>query len=158
MKPGEQGVARLKALTRITVLLSQCQMREELYKRRYEYDPSRQDATQSSVEHTLYKDYLRDLYVTILTFSATCDVYLSDNMVLRTTRSFFVWGGWVQLSADIQDREEALLKIEKRFEAYGVQEGWEKQQDYNKRQQAEDQAVGEEILRIADMLKVERRT
>jgi hypothetical protein len=158
LNPGQQEEARLKALTQVAVLLSQCKIREELYKRRYECDVSNADVIQSSLEHTLFKDYLRDLYVIILNFLATCNVYLSDNMLIRTTRSIFAWDGWAALGAEIQDQENALLAIETRFDAFKVQEEWERQQDWNKRKLAEDQALGEEVHRIAEMMRDERRT
>ena len=47
---------------------------------------SKSDLIQSRPEHTIFKDYLRDLYVKLLNFLATCNVYLSDNMFIRTAR------------------------------------------------------------------------
>jgi hypothetical protein len=70
----------------------------------------------------------------------------------------FAWDGWAGLSAEIQDQEKALLAIVERFDAFKVQEEWERQQDWNKRMLAEDGALGEEVRsRIAAMLRDERR-
>jgi hypothetical protein len=157
LNPSTQGEARMKALSQITILLSQCRMREELYKRRYGSDMNDDDLRQSALEHTTYKDYLRDLYVKIFQFLATCVVYLDQNVVVRTAREIATWDGLASLSAEILDQEIALLAVEARFDAFKVQEEWEKQQDWNKRKLAEDQALAEEVARIADMMEDEKR-
>lgn len=123
-----------------------------MYKRRYERDISKDDRRQSSLEHTTYKDYLRDLYIKILKFLATCTVYLDHNALVRTAREMATWDGWEDLSAEILDQETALLAVEARFDAFKVQEEWEKQQDWNKRNLAEDQALREEVHRIKELM------
>jgi hypothetical protein len=49
------------------------------------------------------------------------------------------------------------MAIEERFDAFKVQEEWERQRDWNKRILAEDEALGEEVRRITAMLRDERR-
>lgn len=146
----------MNALSHVTGLLSQCKMREELYKRRYERETNYDDPTHLSLEHETYKDSLRDLYIKILSFLATCSVYLSHNTAMRTARSMIAWDGWADLNAEILAQEQALLAIEALFDAFRVQEEWEMQQDWNKRKLAEEQALVEEITRITRMMQDEK--
>ena len=159
LNPGQQGEERLRALSHVTLLLSQCKMREELYRRRYEDEENEDSATRLPLEHhNTYKDTLRDLYVKTLNFLATCSVYLAQNALIRTTRSMIAWDGWTGLNEDILAQEDVLQAVELEFNALRVQEEWEMQQNQNRRRMAEEQALAEEVGRIAKMMQDERRT
>jgi hypothetical protein len=159
LNPGTQGEEHLKALSHITLLLSQCKMREDLYRRRYENKANMRVDTPSSQEHhEAYKVSLRDLYIKILGFLATCSVYLSKNSINRLARSMVVWDGWKDLNDGILSQEQDVLNIEARFEALRVQQEWEMKQDWNRRTLVENHALAEEIGRIKVMMHDERRT
>lgn len=159
LNPGKQGQERLNSLSHVTLLLSQCKMREELYRRRYENEVNAVvDQNLSQEHHEAYKISLRELYIKILRFLATCSVYLSKNSISRLARSMIVWDGWKDLNDEIISQEKEVSDLEARFEALRVQEEWEIKQDWNRRILAEDHALAEEVRRITVMMHDEKRT
>jgi hypothetical protein len=159
LRPGQQEEKRLKTLSDLTLLLSQCKMREELYERRYEGAINEVDPKDSYLEHHVtYKNSLRDIYIEILRFVATCCVYLSQNSLVRAARSSVAWDGWIDLNDGIIAKEKVLLNVEQLFDAFKVQEEWERRQDWSRRMLAKNQAIFEEVERIASMMQDEKRT
>jgi hypothetical protein len=146
LNPGKQEAARAEGLENIAALLRQCSIREALYSRTYDGSMERKQAYLSV--HVNYRDELKDLYVRILTFQATCLCYLTRHTASRVVRDMIVWDDWDDLSAQVDSQTVRVKSIEEQWRDFKLQEQWEIEAENNKKRMAIDAAIRDEVTRV----------
>jgi len=112
LNPIKQEEHRAKALDEISSIISQCSLREGIYRLQYEETDRLRTGASEISQHEKYRGALRELYVTILTFQATCACFLSKSTAKRITRSMAEWDGWDSLLNIIKGMDTRLRDIE----------------------------------------------
>ncbi|KAF8855912.1 hypothetical protein BDZ45DRAFT_692165 [Acephala macrosclerotiorum] len=94
LNPSKQAASHVKGLDTISSILSQCHIREELYRRRYESKVVHGIEQNPPSSHMAYCDALKALYVELLTFQATFVQFLSKHMVIKVAGNMVKWQTW----------------------------------------------------------------
>ena len=104
----------------MATIIGQCAMREELYRGRYEN--AKVSTTEFSYLHVGYRDALKQLYIKILRFQATCVCFLSNHTLERAMKDTVKWNDWDKLLTEILDQETVLKSIETQWRDVKVDE------------------------------------
>lgn len=102
LNPSKQEAARVKGLGDIASILSQCSIRESLYRHSYESEDNHVRRDTFSVSHTGYRDALKALYVKILTFQVTSVCFFYKHTPGRLAADMVKWDPWDKMLEDIK--------------------------------------------------------
>ncbi|KAK4083830.1 uncharacterized protein Triagg1_1492 [Trichoderma aggressivum f. europaeum] len=105
-----ESAVQAKGLEYIASLISQSQMREELYIKCYESRKETQQEFQQS--HREYKAALERLYRQILKFQAKSCYHFSNSSVFRYGLDAVKWNDWDQLVNDVRQRDTEFAAFE----------------------------------------------
>ncbi|KAK1254875.1 hypothetical protein MKX08_008870 [Trichoderma sp. CBMAI-0020] len=110
INPSQQRASLAKAIDDVASLISQSIMREDLYEEFYQAGASSDEAFRRS--HGQYKIALESLYRQILKFEAICCCHYSKNAAFRLGLDAVKWNDWIQLVAEVRDRNNNLIAVE----------------------------------------------
>lgn len=99
-----------KAIDEIASLITQSVMREDIYEEFYKSGTSSNESFRRS--HGQYKIALESLYRQILKFEATCCCHYSKNAAFRLGLDAVKWNDWIQLVAEVRDRNNNFIAVE----------------------------------------------
>jgi len=159
LNPSHQTAARLQALEDISNIVSQCTMREALYRRRYEsrnHNQSSQNDYHSS--HVIYRNSLKAVYMEILNFQTECTLYLSTNGLVQFGRDFTKWDAWEEMLGSIKDLELVFQSIQEKWRDQMYQEEWEKQTLQHQESIKRLGAIEAEISRFRNLVLENHKT
>ncbi|KAL6690781.1 ankyrin repeat-containing domain protein [Trichoderma pleuroticola] len=105
-----ESAVQAKGLEYISSLISQSQIREELYIKCYESRKDAQHEFQQS--HREYKAALEQLYKQILKFQAKSCCYFSNSSAFRYGLDAVKWNDWDQLVNDVRQRDTEFAAVE----------------------------------------------
>jgi hypothetical protein len=151
LNPGKQEVTRAKGLEKIAALLRQCSIREALYS--HSYDDSMDRKKANITVHVNYRDELKNLYVKILTFQATCLCFLAKRTASKVIRDMVAFDDWDKLWADIQDQSMHMKSLEDQWRDFKVQEQWEVEAGRHKHKMEILAPMGNEISRLRTLIE-----
>ncbi|OPB41143.1 hypothetical protein A0O28_0108400 [Trichoderma guizhouense] len=110
MNISTESAVQAKGLEYISSLISQSQIREELYIKCYE---SRKDAQQKFQQsHREYKASLERLYRQILKFQTKSCCYYSNSSAFRCGLDAVKWNDWDQLVNDVRQQDAQFAAFE----------------------------------------------
>ncbi|KAL7790500.1 ankyrin repeat-containing domain protein [Trichoderma afarasin] len=110
MNISTESAVQTKGLEYISSLISQSQLREELYIKCYESRKDAQHEFQQS--HREYKAALERLYRQILKFQAKSCCYYSNTSAFRYGLDAVKWNDWDQLLKDVRQRDTEFAAFE----------------------------------------------
>ncbi|KAL6823367.1 ankyrin repeat-containing domain protein [Trichoderma camerunense] len=110
MNISTESAAQAKGLEYISSLISQSQIREELYIKCYESRKDAQHEFQQS--HRQYKAALERLYRQILKFQTKSCCYYSNSSAFRCGLDAVKWNDWDQLVNDVRQRDTEFAALE----------------------------------------------
>ncbi|KAL6786735.1 ankyrin repeat-containing domain protein [Trichoderma sp. SZMC 28012] len=110
MNMSTESAVQTKGLEYISSLISQSQLREELYIKCYESRKDAQHEFQQS--HREYKAALERLYRQILKFQAKSCCYYSNTSAFRYGLDAVKWNDWDQLLKDVRQRDTEFAAFE----------------------------------------------
>lgn len=110
MNISTESAVQAKGLEYISSLISQSQIREELYIKCYESRRDVQEEFQQS--HREYKAALERLYRQILKFQAKSCCYFSSSSTFRYGLDAVKWNDWDQLVNDVRQRDTEFAAFE----------------------------------------------
>ncbi|KAL7932058.1 ankyrin repeat-containing domain protein [Trichoderma chlorosporum] len=112
MNISSQSASLAEGLEYISSLISQSQMREEIYIRRYESQPSGHEDLEFQQSHRQYKAALERLYRQILRFQAKSCCYYTNSSASRHGLAAVRWNDWDQLINDVRKRDTEFAAVE----------------------------------------------
>lgn len=110
MNISTESTVQAKGLEYISSLISQSQIREELYIECYESHKGAQHGFQQS--HRQYKAALERLYRRILKFQTKCCCYYSNSSAFRYGLDAVKWNDWDQLVNDVRQQDIEFAAFE----------------------------------------------
>lgn len=152
LNPSVQEASRLKGLDEISSIVSQCSMRESLYRRRLESYVADAGLRESNDSHVIYRNFLKDLYVEILNFQATTFVFLSGHTLSRDTKDMVGWNSWDDMLATIKAREAKLKSTEALWHDTMYFNDWEFKKQQHQESVGELNAINDEVSRFAKVM------
>jgi N-terminal domain of NWD NACHT-NTPase len=159
LNPGKQEAARVKALEDLAHILSLCKMREQLYQRLYEEHKSHDEKSEvrekkpTSSSHLPYREALRDLYVAILKFQATCFCFLSKRTGTRIAQDAVIWKDWNNLFGEIKDKETKFCEMSQQWKDDRYEDECEATQERHVENLARLGAIEEEVSRVREAIE-----
>jgi hypothetical protein len=137
-------------------------MREQLYHRLYERHESHGDKSHVrekspvSTSHISYREALKELYVAILKFQATCFCFLSKMTGVRIAQDAVIWKDWNALFGEIEDKETKFGKIEYQWQDDQYELEYESERERHIDSLAQLGAIKEEINRVHKVIEKNR--
>jgi hypothetical protein len=103
--------------------------------------------------HVDYRNELKNLYVKILTFQATCLCYLTKQTASRVAGDMVLLDDWDDLSAKIEIQSARIKSIEEQWRDFKLEEKWEIEAENNKQRIAIEAAIEDEVSRIRSVIE-----
>jgi hypothetical protein len=152
LNPSNQEASRVQGLDDIVSIVSKCSVREALYHERYELDPVGEGQRDFESSHTAYHDTLKAVYAAILTFQATCAVYLFKNPWKKYARDFTKWDTWDDMLDEIRKRDSTLKSMDERWRDQRYEENWKKKVAQHLQKIKKLEAIEDEMARFRDLV------
>ncbi|KAM0257676.1 hypothetical protein ACHAQJ_004241 [Trichoderma viride] len=108
LRPSTQATSLSKGLERISSLIVQSRMQEELYHRRYK---SRSSISGSEILHDDYKSTLEALYREILRFQMASYCYYANNGAFRLGLDVVKWNDWDALMDKVREKDQEFIQV-----------------------------------------------
>lgn len=152
LNPSRQETARVEGLDNVADILARCSLRECVYRTRYEADSSSKSrADRPSLEE--YRNSLRALYLEVLTFQATCAVYLVRNLLIKGVEDMVKWNKWDDMLKVVDEKESKLGFIEEKLKELRIEEEWEEKRRQHESQIKNLGALKDEVSRFRNLVK-----
>ncbi|KAL7794064.1 hypothetical protein V8C43DRAFT_281038 [Trichoderma afarasin] len=108
LRPSTQATSLSKGLEKISSLIVQSRMREELYHRRYK---SRESIGGFELLHDDYKQTLEALYREILQFQMASYCYYANNGAFRLGLDIVKWNDWDTLMDKVHEKDQIFTQV-----------------------------------------------